>query len=104
MCVCFLDTSLFPASFPRGEMKPWALPTSIARAQSGPWGRRCRVPCCEGPAVTLVVVLSQEGCERQCFIYSISYGSYRLQIGVNFSGIAAAHSLPTSCNSQGEGL
>lgn len=69
--MCFPDTSLFPASPPRAEMKPWPLLTSIARAQSGSGGRRHRVPCCEGPAGTPVVALSPEGCERQYFTYCI---------------------------------
>ncbi|XP_041342276.1 sorting nexin-30 isoform X1 [Pyrgilauda ruficollis] len=60
--------------------KPWALLTSIARAQSGSGGRTYRVPCCEGPSGTLVIALSQEGCERQDFIYCNSCGSC-LQIG-----------------------
>lgn len=71
MCVCFPDTSLSSTSSPRGEMKPWALLTSIARAWSGSEGRRHRVPCCEGPPGTLVVALSLEGFERQYFIYRI---------------------------------
>lgn len=95
--MCFPDTSLFPASPPRAEMKPWPLLTSIAGAQSGSgeegivslaardrlghWWSRCHRRVARGS-----ILLTVSAC-----------GTYRLQIGVNFSGIAAAPFLSPSC-------
>lgn len=103
--MCFPDTSFFPASSPHGEMKPWALLTSIAKPKAAP-GEKASCPLLRGTSWDAGGRAGAGGLQEAVFFffYCICLWLMLSTDSVNFSGIAAAPLLSASCCPHGEGL